>query len=159
MTLCTIPPCTNTETGVGRPALPAAGTASLAAGLWGIAPRRSVWFMTHKGSCHCGLIAYEVEGDITQVTDCNCSHCSRKGVLLWFGPRSILHLKTPESALSEYTFNTHRIRHQLCAVCGCEPFAFGKDSRGMDTVAINVRCLPDIDVSTLKVTHFDGRSL
>ncbi|MGH8305206.1 MAG: GFA family protein, partial [Steroidobacteraceae bacterium] len=64
-----------------------------------------------------------------------------------------------ESALSEYTFNRHHIKHQFCAVCGCAPFAFGKDSKGADTVAINVRCLPELDISALKVTHFDGRSL
>ncbi|MGH8306464.1 MAG: GFA family protein, partial [Steroidobacteraceae bacterium] len=79
--------------------------------------------MTHQGSCHCGRIAYEVEGDIAQVMECNCSHCARKGFLLWFGPRSALRLKTPESALSEYTFNRHHIKHQFCAVCGCAPFA------------------------------------
>ena len=115
--------------------------------------------MTHRGSCHCGGIAYEVEGDIAQVTECNCSHCARKGFLLWFAPRSALHLKTPESALSEYTFNRHHIRHQFCAVCGCAPFAFGKDRNGADTVAVNVRCLLDLDLSALKVTRFDGRSL
>jgi hypothetical protein len=115
--------------------------------------------MSHAGSCHCGRIAYEVEGDITQVMECNCSHCARKGFLLWFGPRSALRLKTAESALSEYTFNRHVIRHQFCAVCGCEPFAFGKDRNGVDTVAVNVRCLPDIDLAQLKVSQFDGRSL
>ena len=115
--------------------------------------------MTHQGSCHCGRIAYEVDGDITQVMECNCSHCARKGFLLWFGPRAALRLKTPESALSQYTFNRHHIKHQFCAVCGCAPFAFGKDAKGADTVAINVRCLADLDLGALKVTHFDGRSL
>jgi hypothetical protein len=61
--------------------------------------------MTHKGSCHCGRIAFEVEGDITQVMECNCSHCSRKGYLLWFVPREKLRLATPESALATYMFN------------------------------------------------------
>lgn len=115
--------------------------------------------MTHQGSCHCGRIAFEVDGDIRQVTQCNCSHCARKGFLLWFGPRSALQLKTAESALSEYTFNSHRIRHQICSVCGCEPFAFGKDSQGLDTVAVNVRCLPDLELSALEVRPFDGRRL
>ena len=115
--------------------------------------------MMYQGSCHCGRIAYEVEGDIAQVTQCNCSHCARKGFLLWFGPRSALRLKTPEPVLSQYTFNRHHIRHQFCAVCGCAPFAFGKDSKGNDTVAVNVRCLPDVDPAGLKITQFDGRKL
>jgi hypothetical protein len=62
---------------------------------------------THKGSCHCGRIAFEVEGDLTQAMECNCSHCSRKGYLLWFVPRESLRLSTPESALATYMFNKH----------------------------------------------------
>jgi len=44
--------------------------------------------IAHKGSCHCGGIAFEVEGEPEQVVACNCSHCSRKGYLLWFVPRT-----------------------------------------------------------------------
>ena len=115
--------------------------------------------MAHQGSCHCGRIAFEVEGDISQVMECNCSHCSRKGFLLWFAPRSALQLKTPESALTEYTFNRHVIRHQFCAVCGCQPLAFGKDRQGADIVGVNVRCLPDVEVGKLTIKAVDGRSL
>jgi hypothetical protein len=114
--------------------------------------------MIHKGSCHCGRIAFEVEGDIAQVMECNCSHCSRKGYLLWFVPRAQFRLTTPEANLSTYTFNKHVIKHHFCGVCGCAPFGFGKDPQGADTVMVNVRCLPDLDRSGLKVTHYDGRS-
>jgi len=115
--------------------------------------------MIHQGSCHCGRIAYEVDADITQVMECNCSHCARKGYLLWFGPRTALHLKTPAADLRGYTFNRHVIEHQFCAVCGCAPFAFGKDRQGVDTVAVNVRCLPALELSNLTVKHVDGRRL
>ena len=37
--------------------------------------------MLHKGSCHCGKVAFEVETDLDQVVSCNCSHCRRKGYL------------------------------------------------------------------------------
>jgi hypothetical protein len=43
--------------------------------------------MNYKGSCHCGQIAFEVEGELAQVADCNCSICSRMGALHWFVPR------------------------------------------------------------------------
>src|SRR5690606_33723486 len=52
--------------------------------------------MSYSGSCHCGKISYEVEGEIEQVIDCNCSHCSRKGYLLWFVPREKLRFKSGE---------------------------------------------------------------
>ena len=49
----------------------------------------------YSGSCHCGRIAFEVEGEVSEVKECICSHCSRKGYLLWFVPRTQLRLKTP----------------------------------------------------------------
>lgn len=114
--------------------------------------------MIYKGSCHCGKVAYEVEGELEQVMECNCSHCSRKGYLLWFLPREKLRLSTPESALSTYTFNKHLIKHQFCAHCGCAPFGFGTDKAGTSTVAVNVRCLEQVELSTLKIKQVDGRS-
>jgi hypothetical protein len=115
--------------------------------------------MTHKGSCHCGGIAFEVEGDPGEVLECNCSHCQRKGFLLWFVPREKLALKTPESNLSTYTFNKHAIKHQFCPTCGTQPFAFATAPDGTPTAAINVRCLEDVDLAGLKRKAFDGRAL
>ncbi|RUV29345.1 GFA family protein, partial [Mesorhizobium sp. M5C.F.Ca.IN.020.32.2.1] len=42
--------------------------------------------MLYKGNCHCGKIAFEVEGNLTGAVRCNCSICSRKGALLWAVP-------------------------------------------------------------------------
>ena len=115
--------------------------------------------MSHQGSCHCGRISFEVDGDPTQVIECNCSHCSRKGYLLWFVPREQLHLATPESDMAAYRFNRHAIAHHFCPACGCAPFGIGKDREGNEMVAVNVRCLPELDRSGLEVKQVDGRSL
>ena len=53
--------------------------------------------MLISGSCHCGNIAFEVEGEIKEVMACNCSMCSRKGSLLWFVPRAKLRLALGET--------------------------------------------------------------
>lgn len=113
--------------------------------------------MQYQGSCHCGQVKYEVEGELEQAIECNCSHCSRKGYLLWFVPRAQLRLSTPESALATYTFNKHAIKHHFCPTCGCAPFGFGKDPAGNDTVAVNVRCLDGVDLASLKKVPFNGR--
>lgn len=115
--------------------------------------------MTHKGSCHCGQIAFEVEGEPAQVLACNCSICSRKGSLLWFVPRSKLRLLMPEENMATYTFGKHIIQHHFCPRCGIHPFDEAVDPAGNPMAAINVRCLEDFDFSTLPVQHFDGRSL
>ena len=114
--------------------------------------------MKYKGSCHCGQVAYEVEGEIKSALSCNCSICQRKGSLLWFVPRDTMRLLTPEDAAQTYVFNQHVIRHRFCPVCGMHPYAEGTDPKGNKVAAINVRCLEDIDLETIPVTHFDGRS-
>ena len=115
--------------------------------------------MTHTGGCHCGRIAFDVEGDIEQVIECNCSICTKRGSLLWFVPREQLHLKTPESDLATYTFNKQKVRHHFCTHCGCAPFADGADKTGAKKAAVNVRCLDGVDSAVLRVMPFDGRSL
>ena len=115
---------------------------------------------THQGSCHCGRIAFALEGDVADAIDCNCSLCRRRGALLAFYPREALVLKTPESDLSTYTFNKHHIQHRFCAVCGISPFAEADNPKtGARMAAVNVRCLPDVDLKALKVNEFDGASL
>jgi len=114
--------------------------------------------MAYKGSCHCGQIRFEVEGDLTEVIECNCSHCSRKGYLLWFVARDKLQLTAGEDKLSTYTFNKHVIKHHFCPTCGCAPFGFGKDPKGADTAAVNVRCLEEVELADLKRMKFDGRN-
>lgn len=79
--------------------------------------------MLYEGSCHCGNVAFEVEGEFTEALDCNCSLCRRRGGLLAFVPREKLVLRTPEDDLSTYTFNRHVIKHHFCANCGIAPSA------------------------------------
>ena len=55
--------------------------------------------MACRGSCHCGRVAFEVEGTIDRAVSYNCSMCQRKGSLLWFVPRDALRLLTPDRAL------------------------------------------------------------
>jgi hypothetical protein len=112
----------------------------------------------YSGSCHCGRIAFEVEGECLEANECNCSHCSRKGYLLWFIPRGQLRLKSPEASLSTYQFNKHVINHHFCPNCGCAPFATGAGKSGAAMAAVNVRCLADFDLAGIKRIPVDGRS-
>ena len=115
--------------------------------------------MIYKGSCHCGKIAIEVEGELTQAMQGNCSICSRKGYLLWFVPRANMRLLMPENEIATYTFNKHQIQHLFCPTCGCSPFCEGTGPAGEATAAINVRCLDDyVDLPALKIIPYDGRS-
>lgn len=115
--------------------------------------------MTYRGSCHCGRVAFEVQGEPKNAMACNCSMCQRKGSLLWFVPRSEFELRCDEGAASIYEFNKHIIRHRFCPVCGIHPYAEGTDPKGNAMAAVNVRCLEGIDLDALQVAHFDGRAM
>jgi hypothetical protein len=114
--------------------------------------------MIYKGSCHCGKVAFEVEGELQGAMECNCSICSRKAALMWFVPRDRLKLLTPEDALSTYMFNKHVIKHRFCATCGIHTHGEGVDPKGNVMAAINIRCLEGVDIGSVPVQQFDGRS-
>lgn len=115
--------------------------------------------MKHTGGCHCGGIAFELDAEINEAMDCNCSMCRKRGGLLAFFPREALVLKTPEPGLGTYTFNKGHIRHHFCPGCGISPFSEGADPKtGAAIAAVNLRCLPDVDLAALKITQVDGAS-
>lgn len=117
--------------------------------------------MKYRGSCHCGRIAFDVEvkDEIKSALSCNCSICQRKGALLQFVPRDALTLLTPEDASSVYQFNKHKIKHHFCPNCGISPYSEGAAPDGSAAAAINIRCLDEIDLTSIAVNHYDGRSL
>jgi hypothetical protein len=78
---------------------------------------------------------------------------------MWFVPREQLRLLTPEKDLGTYTFNKHVIKHHFCQTCGIHPYGEGIDPKGNRMGAINIRCLEGIDLESVPVQHFDGRSL
>lgn len=115
---------------------------------------------TYEGSCHCGKVRYEVALDLGKVIACNCSMCKRKGTLLTFAPAEAFRLVSGEDALTSYQFNKKVINHNFCSTCGVTSFARGKrPSDGAPLVAVNVRCLEGVDVASLEIKHFDGKSL
>jgi len=114
---------------------------------------------TFSGSCHCGAISFEVDGEIDSGLACNCSLCSRRGSLLWFVPRTSFRLKTPEAAAGTYTFNKHVIKHRFCSKCGIHAFGEGVDPKGNAIAAINLRCIENLDLGSVPVRHFDGKAL
>ena len=114
--------------------------------------------MAHTGRCHCGSLAFELDGDIAEVYDCNCSMCRRRGGLLAFAPADALR-ETGSGTPGTYRFNTHRITHHFCTSCGIAPYSRGTGPDGVEMACINVRCVDGVDLSTLKVVQIDGARL
>ena len=113
---------------------------------------------THTGGCQCGAVRYEVEAEIKDVIACNCSRCGRLGSLLAFVPEQKFKLLAGDTATTDYRFNKHVIHHLFCATCGIESYARGTNPKGEAMIAINARCLDEVDLSALSVKNFDGKA-
>lgn len=111
-----------------------------------------------RGACHCEAIVYEVSADIGTVISCNCSICSKKGHLLAFTGVDQFKLLKGEDALMEYRFHKKKIAHLFCKHCGIGTFGRGTTPDGKSMVAINVRCLDNVDISALTIKSVDGKS-
>jgi hypothetical protein len=93
-----------------------------------------------------------------RVTECNCSICSKKGILhLRVAPENF-RLLCGEEHLSTYQFGTRVAKHHFCAICGIHTFTRPRAAPHLYTV--NVRCLDGFDPASLgdKLAKFDGQN-
>ena len=110
---------------------------------------------THQGSCHCGRVTFELQGELGVAIDCNCSLCRRKGAL-WHGTDDAhLRILSGEGDLALYQFNTMTAKHYSCTHCGVSTFS--RPRIAPTKWAVNLRCIDDVDLSKLKVITFDGQ--
>ena len=114
---------------------------------------------TYQGGCHCGRVRYEITTALEQVTECNCSICSKRGALWAFVKEPQFKLLQGKDTLTDYQFGKEHIHHVFCPSCGVGSFSQGRAPNGEETYAVNVRCLDDVDVSALKKNFFDGKKL
>jgi hypothetical protein len=109
-----------------------------------------------RGGCHCGRVAFEVDGPLERVSLCNCSICSKKGYLHWIVSPERFHLETPLDALATYRFNTNCAQHHFCRVCGVASFYIPRSDP--DKIDVNARCLDGVDLDAIEIVRFDGRN-
>lgn len=113
---------------------------------------------TYHGSCHCGAVTFSITAALDAVTACNCSICARAGWLLTFVPEAQFTLRSGGDAQSDYQFGKKQIHHQFCKICGIRTFSEGEHN-GAKVFAVNVRTLEGVDLTTVSIQNFDGKSL
>jgi len=113
--------------------------------------------ITHKGGCHCGRVRFEVVAPATlEVSDCNCSICSKSGYLHLIVRADRFKLVSGSEVLTTYSFNTHTAKHLFCSICGIKSFYVPRSHP--DGFSINARCLDPGTVEKIIVTAFDGQN-
>ena len=112
--------------------------------------------VTHRGGCHCGAIAFEVEAPARMtVSECNCSICRMSGYLHLIVPRARFRLLRGAEVLSEYRFNTGSARHVFCSRCGVKSFYVPRSNP--DGYSVNLRCLDQSTLAEVTIEPFDDR--
>lgn len=114
---------------------------------------------THRGSCHCGAIRFEVSVDLSQGgTRCNCSICTKLATLSLIVAPEALRSLTPESELAFYEWGGKVARRYFCKHCGVQTFSRGFLAEiGGAFASVNLNALDDIDPAQLPVRYWDGR--
>jgi hypothetical protein len=115
-----------------------------------------VEMVRHVGGCHCGRVRFEViaPADL-EVTDCNCSICSKSGYLHLMVPKTRFRLLSGDASLTAYQFNTRTAQHLFCSVCGVKSFYVPRSHP--EGFSVNARCLDEGTVRLMRVTPSDGR--
>jgi hypothetical protein len=112
--------------------------------------------ITHTGGCHCGRVRFEVLAPASiEVTNCNCSICSKAGYLHLVVPADRFKLLAGRDSLSTYTFNTGTAKHLFCYVCGIKSFYVPRSHP--DGFSVNARCLNEGTVLAMTIRESNGR--
>ena len=72
----------------------------------------------YKLSCHCGAIQLEVDAELADLQECNCSTCARSGFVFWTVPVEAVRLVTQKCGLSTYLWRDADGGHHFCPTCG-----------------------------------------
>jgi hypothetical protein len=113
----------------------------------------------HTGTCHCGAVKFVVELDLSEgATRCNCTICTKTA---WLGKNvkpATFDLLAGEGDLLAYEWGMKVAKRYFCKHCGVQCFGRGHlDVLGGDFVSINLNALEGVELSALKVGHWDGR--
>jgi hypothetical protein len=108
-----------------------------------------------QGSCLCGAVRWQFEGQPDGATACNCTACRRYGVL-WAYDYEDEGIKV--SGKTQAYVRGKALEFHFCPVCGCVAFWRGlqKDQQGRLRIAVNLRLAEPEAVAQIPIDHFDG---
>ena len=108
-----------------------------------------------EGSCLCGAVRWQFEGQPDGATACNCTACRRYGVL-WAYDYEGEGIKV--SGRTQAYVRGKALEFHFCPVCGCVVFWRGqqRDQQGRLRIAVNLRLAEPEAVAQIPIDHFDG---
>ncbi len=89
------------------------------------------------GSCHCGAVQLRVAHLPTELNECQCEHCQKRGALWAYYTLDQVSVEGPTSA---YVWGDREIEFHFCPACGITTHWAPIDRR-YNRMAINARVL------------------
>ncbi|MFP2903872.1 GFA family protein [Pyxidicoccus sp. 3LFB2] len=119
--------------------------------------------MAIRGKCHCGATEFEISEAPESVTRCNCTFCSKRGVLWAYMKPEQFRLLSSRNSVS-YSSTPELFSHFHCGTCGCGTHSDTPVWETMDTqpglrkVSVNANLLEAFDLDAVPVVVVDGRN-
>jgi hypothetical protein len=107
-----------------------------------------------EGSCHCGAVRWQLDGEPDGATACNCTVCRRYGCL-WAYDHEGEGIRV--TGATQAYIRGDSIEFHFCSACGC--VAFWRAQRpdgGRRRIAVNLRLAEPEAVAGIPIDHFDG---
>lgn len=94
--------------------------------------------MKVEGQCDCGAVQLTLGYAPTDINDCQCSHCRKRGVLwAYYSPGDV----AVQGPTSHYLRGSKQIVFHFCTTCGCTTHWTAVDTK-RDHMGVNTRLLP-----------------
>ncbi|KAK6189227.1 hypothetical protein LQW54_013493 [Pestalotiopsis sp. IQ-011] len=119
---------------------------------------------TYRGNCHCKAHIYEIAvPEIKSLGSCNCSSCTKKGMLWTYGKhKDLVWVKGDEDSLADYTFGKKGMHYMSCPTCGVTLYCVGyfeapkPGEEKEPAFALNARAIQDLNIWGLETQTMDG---
>lgn len=109
------------------------------------------------GSCHCKAVKWKYKSKLESATACNCTACSRYGVL--WGYDYLDEGIEVNGETHAYYRGSKSLGFHFCPKCGCVAYwlSTSADNTGRKRIAVNLRLADEPNkVQDLLIDHFDG---
>ena len=110
------------------------------------------------GSCHCGAVRAILAYAPTELTQCNCSLCTKSGFRGVYAPADDVTITGELSGYIRSDIGEPMITNWRCARCGIGTHWTPLTPPPHDRIGINARLFDPAQVAALPVNHVDGAS-
>lgn len=108
--------------------------------------------MSIEGNCHCGAVRLTLASAPTDINECQCTHCLKRGARWSYYDADDVVVR---GETSTYSWGDRGISFHFCPTCGCSTHWSANDPTRTRT-GINVRMMAPADLAGAVVRQSPG---